>query len=308
MKPDKIATTYTVFSPERKIPPNIIFGTRALKWIAALVDLHTHEVGFYAAVDKREEGTYFIRDVFYPKHSEAHGATCEISPEGETDMINWLCDNGKEEDIEKIRLWGHSHHTMDTGPSKQDEDQAMERMKDTQSFLIRVICNKDGEMACSFFDYENQIRFDHIKWTVEEDDASSYAESKMETINTIMADTGKPAIDKIKDIKKLSSEDNETSEIRAKIKELKELNLPKATTYPHDNDYYYMNYHNNWGGRQQNMFPSGKVDKKKNKKNGSKSKVTYLNNHGGLPKSKDSFEEDEVEEMLRLWEEQSFGV
>jgi len=74
-KPDIPKTNYTLLNPPKMTPPTIIFGTTALKWIWSLVDIHPLEVGFYAMVDERPNYTFFIRDVFYPKHSEANGAT-----------------------------------------------------------------------------------------------------------------------------------------------------------------------------------------------------------------------------------------
>lgn len=76
MHPDKQKTTYTMLSSKSKKPPRIIFSSKALKWIEALVDIHDQEVGFYGVVDSRENYTFFVRDIFYPKHSEANAGTC----------------------------------------------------------------------------------------------------------------------------------------------------------------------------------------------------------------------------------------
>ena len=252
MKPDKEKTTYTVLNPESKTAPKVIFGTTALRWINAMVDLHSLEIGFYATVDTRENYTFFVRDVFYPKHSEAHGSTCEISPEGENEMIDWMCTHGKEEDVPKVRLWGHSHPNMGTGPSAQDEQQALERMSDTQSFLIRVICNKKGEMSCTFFDYENKIRFDHIKWEVENDEGDSHFNQKLDEITTIINDEDKSSQTKIKEIKKITDKDIITDNIRKKIIELKVENLP----IPNANCQHFGNYGKDIG--QGNLFKNNK--------------------------------------------------
>jgi hypothetical protein len=225
LKPDTKPTTFTTLSKEKKTPPKIVFGTTALKWIHSLVDIHSQEVGWYAIVDERPEYTFFIRDVFYPKHSEANGGTCEISTDGESDMANWLMDNNRLDDIEKVRLWGHSHHTMGTGASGQDESQALDRMTSTQSFLIRIICNKSGEISCSFFDWDNQVRFDHIKWTVEDDTPSHWEEAKATDIASVMSgdlSTKK----KLKAIREISEKEYEIDWIREKVTALKKVNIP----------------------------------------------------------------------------------
>lgn len=228
MKPDKPKTTFSVLvrEGETKVPPTVIFSTTSLKWISAMVDLHPHEVGFYATVDERENYSFYIRDVFYPKHSEMNGGTCEISPEGENDIMTWLMDRGRGDDIEKMRLWGHSHHTMGTGPSGQDEKQALARMNATKSFLIRIICNKDGEISCSFFDYERKLRFDHIKWMVEEDSDESYWESNIGRIASIIGNTNSSAKKKIDDIKNIINTDHQYESIKKKVEELKKINEP----------------------------------------------------------------------------------
>ena len=234
-KPDTPKATYVVLDPPTKNAPKIIFGTTALKWISALVDLHPQEVGFYAIVDERPNYTFFIRDVFYPKHSEANAGTCEISPEGETDMMNWLIEHGREGDLEKQRFWGHSHHTMGTSPSAQDEKQSLERMNNTHSFFIRAICNKAKEMSVSFFDFANKVRFDHIKWKVEDDYVEKSDEERVSLINETLTQEGLSASDMINNIKNIIDDDY----IEKKIKELKEVNLPKATIthYPPYNNH-----------------------------------------------------------------------
>ncbi len=228
MRPDKPKTTFTSLNRETKTPPRIIFGVTALRWICAMVEAHTFEVGFYGMVDARENYTFFVRDIFYPKHSEANGATCEISPEGETRYMEWLCSHGREDDTENVRLWGHSHHNMGTGASTQDENQAIERMNRTQSFLIRAICNKKGEMSISFFDYANRIRFDHIKWEQEDDSDGSFEEDKVTEMINILSDNDKSAHQKIAESKEIVLNDNRTDQILSKVKELKAINIPSS--------------------------------------------------------------------------------
>jgi len=246
-------------------PPTIIFGTTALKWIWSLVDIHPLEVGFYAMVDERPNYTFFIRDVFYPKHSEANGVTCEISPEGETDLMNWLIDHERESDLEKVRFWGHSHHNMGTGPSGQDETQAIERMASTQSFVIRAICNKKREMSVSFFDFVNKIKFDHIKWKEEDDTPESYDEEKLSAINMIIADETKNINDTVNGIKEIINHDDEMPIIINKITELKEINIPTPAYMPPAYNPGYNAYNNKYnancpkskkGKTQSNLFDS----------------------------------------------------
>lgn len=275
MKPDKKKLSYTLLNPPKKTAPQIIFGTTALKFIAALVDLHSEEVGFYAIVDDRGDYTYFVRDVFYPKHSEAHMATCEISPEGETKMMEWLIEHNREDDIEKVQFWGHSHVGMDTEPSAQDEKQAIERMKSTGNILIRAICNKSGQMAISFFDPHKQIRFDHIKWTVEDDTPDNLNQDTLNDITSII-ESEVPFNEKLKGIKKIIEDDIQVNSIRKKIIELKNVNLPDKLfpKYPHP--------HNRSGFDDNYPFPS---------------RLPGKSGQTSLFKNNPSYQEDAMEEI-----------
>jgi hypothetical protein len=186
-------TTYTTLEPVKITAPTVKVTKDAVKWLTAMADLHSHEVGVFGFVDELPNNVYVVRDIFYPKHSEANGATCEISPEGETAMAEWLMSHNRETDLGKVKFWGHSHVDMGVSPSTQDEEQSIKRMNMNESYLIRGIFNKAGLLSISFYDYVNKRRFDNIKWESDED------------------------------------EDDKT--IRAKILELKAINMPEVKTY-----------------------------------------------------------------------------
>jgi len=230
-KPDIRKTTYRLFTQEKKTAPNIIFSLTALKWIYALIKAHDTEVGFYAMIDEPEVNTYYVRDVFYPKHCAANGGTCEISPEGETEIMEYLVEKGLEEEICKIRFWGHYHPQGFTGPSGQDETQAFERMNSTQAYLIRAICT-ETEISVSFFDYNNQIRFDNIKWTVEQGASKSAIIQKLDMIkNLVTPDYSEDPHKIIAHACAILQEDQEMEQIELKIQLLKEKNIPIQKTY-----------------------------------------------------------------------------
>lgn len=224
-KPDTRRTTYKLFKQESRIPPRIIFSSIALKWIEALIDAHDGEVGFYAVVDKPEANVYIIRDIFYPKHDLANGGTCEISTEGETDIMNYLLDKGRVDDITKMRFWGHVHPMGFTEPSHQDETQSIERMNQTQSYFIRAICTK-YEISISFFDYKNQVRFDNIEWEIQEDESDNIIESKLASIETILSvENADIPSEKANLILKTLLEDSEMEAIKRKVAILKKENI-----------------------------------------------------------------------------------
>jgi len=128
-----------------------------------IVDLCPQEVGWYGIVDKREDGALVIDEIFLLKQ-EANGGTCELAEDGFASLYEKLTEDGRENDVDKLRFWGHSHANGAVGPSGQDETQAMETLNDTQDFLIRAICNKDGKMAISYFNFEKGVAIDNVDW------------------------------------------------------------------------------------------------------------------------------------------------
>jgi len=229
MKNTTKKTTYTLLTPETKTPPTVIFSKRSLKWIENLVKAHTGEVGFYGIVDTKEDYTFYVRDIFYPKQQLVSSATCEISTEGGTEVAEWLMAHDRADDIGKMILWGHSHHSMGVDPSSQDNAQALELIKTTGQSLIRIIVNNDGLISLSFFDFTNQIRFDDVKWEADTEESDEVIAQRMTKIAEIMA-SDKPVKEKFTEINKLSSDDAEEAAIKEKIDELKKLNIPTPVT------------------------------------------------------------------------------
>jgi len=227
-KPDNRKTTYRILADDKKKAPRIIFSITALKWIKVLMDEHDTEIGFYAIVDEKEAGEYYVHNVFYPKHELVTGGTCEISPEGETEIMQYLIDKGREDDIAKIRFWGHKHpgHCA-TAPSGQDEKQAIDRMNSTGAYLVRAICS-GPEISVSFFDYDNKIRFDNIKWEVEEDNRTAIMIDRLNKLQGVLnGETTEENVDaRYTEIVKIFSVDSEIEAIKAKVKELKKVNIP----------------------------------------------------------------------------------
>lgn len=225
MKPDTRKTSFTSLKPREKLAaPVVIVGKRARKIITAIVNLHTEEIGFMGIVDEREDGSFFIRDVFYPKHSEANGGTCEISAEGECEVAQWLIERDRDDDVGKLKFWGHSHVNMGTSPSGQDENQAIELML-KRDYILRAICNKAGEMSISLFDIRSKRRFDNIKWTEEDDTPSEFYQGMVDSIDEIIDSRRNPK-NKLKEVLKIVSIDTQMNEIVEKITELKKVNIP----------------------------------------------------------------------------------
>ena len=261
MKPDSRKCTWSVLIERRtEAQPDIKFTPKALKWIKAMVDGHSGEIGFFGIV--REEGSsYIIDEIFYPRHCLVTGATCEIAPEGSIELAQKLIDDDRIDDVARVRFWGHSHHSMGTTPSDQDDAQAMKMMHSSGAYVVRAICNNKGEISVSFFDNERQLKFENVKWSVVQD----YDKMVEDVISiTNLESNSKEKVQAIRKAieTKIDYDDEEYKAIVEEVKELKKIQLPEPAArgivqwpsrYNHnfrrqDRDDFFPNYY------QSNMF------------------------------------------------------
>ena len=228
MNPDSRKCSWSFLSERTETAPNIQFTPKALKWIKAMVEEHSEEVGFLGIV-REVDSSYVIDEIFYPKHCLATSSTCEIAPEGEVELAQYLIDNNRVEDVARVRFWGHSHHTMGTTPSGQDDDQALQKMNNNGAYFVRAICNKKGEMSVSFFDHERQLKFENVKWSI----CENYDEILANVIcATNMESNSKGKVQAIRAAisAQIDYKDDEYKKITEKVKELKKKNLPASET------------------------------------------------------------------------------
>lgn len=250
MKPDSRKCSWSFLTERKETAPEILFTPTALKWIKAMAEVHDEEVGFLGLVEEID-GAYVITEIFYPKHCLVSAATCEISPEGEMGVAQRLIDENRVDDVAKVRFWGHSHHTMGTTPSGQDDSQAIDKMNNNGAYFIRAICNKSGEMSVSFFDHARQIKFENIKWSL----CYNYDVMMQGVISAVNMES--PNKEKISAIRsavspKVDFTDKEYKDIVGEVKKLKEENLPKSSP----NRSVTQHFHGGWPGRsyQTNVF------------------------------------------------------
>jgi len=214
-----------ILSKEENVMPVIKFTSKAYKWMEALVESHSIEVGFYGVVD-RDGDVYTVRDIFYPKHDLATGTTCEISRDGFVDIMKHLMKNDRRDDLPKLKMWGHSHVNMAVNPSGQDESQALTLAKSNQDYLLRIIANKKGMYGITLFDVEKNLKYSNLPFDIipSEEEANEV----IEEIQAILASNISP-IDKIADISDVSEidyNDHEYDKIFEEVEKLKLINIP----------------------------------------------------------------------------------
>ena len=281
----------------RIVWPKVVIDEKANEWIRAIVDNHETEVGFFACVE-RVENTYFIRDVEYPRQNLVTGGTCEMDRTSQTELQMKLINEDRENDLGKMKVWGHSHVNMGVGPSKQDEDQAHQFVKEhcEGTFMVRLIVNKRREINAAIFDCERNVIFEEVACTVLRTNAEIIDQGKLDRITVAIAgpetSTAKLAI--INAI--LSSNENTFYKEACDYVLLKKPDfIPKNTAVSYTNGYASPYYNN---GVQSSLFPQ--KNDSPIQKDGDDPKKSFGRFEGGIDE-----EDDENLRAFRrqIWEE-----
>lgn len=153
-KPKEPKIAYAVLNaPEAEV----VFSELAHKKISFLVNKCNGEVGwlgdcYYNPDDK----VYTIKDIVVPKQVVSTGET-DISAGAVADTAVQLLTQGRDEFVDNLRFWGHSHVNMGTSPSSQDDSQ-MAIFKDNGcEWFLRGIFNKQGEVNLTLYLWKQDL-------------------------------------------------------------------------------------------------------------------------------------------------------
>lgn len=144
--------------------PVIDVARPAFDKMSLFVDIADEEVGWLGTAKRLSPIRFRIEDVFLLEQ-RVTAATTVLSADG---LSAFACEllakpNGKEL-WENIRFWGHSHHTMGTSPSGQDDSQMLEFGRTSGDWFIRLIANKNGRMEFSVYFYDLGIKLLDVPW------------------------------------------------------------------------------------------------------------------------------------------------
>jgi hypothetical protein len=150
------------------IPPQIIFMPQVIEDQEHIVGWTKGEVGWIGIVERPDPLTFLVKEVHVPEQ-EANAGTCELTEEGIEKTAIALAKQRPEEDIlNKIRMWGHSHHNMGSvSPSSQDEKMYEEMAKNCNDFFIRVIMAKNGLMKVDLAILDMNITIQNVSWAIQ---------------------------------------------------------------------------------------------------------------------------------------------
>lgn len=148
-----------ICAPTVRIPFNI------LEEIKFIVDHESEEIGWYGTVKELPGNIYEIGEIFIPEQ-ERNGGTCELSAEGLNNITSKIIKNPKlsneekEDKINSIAFWGHSHVNFGVSPSSQDIDNA--KKHSGKPYLIAARFNKAGNIRIDFFDFKRGLLFNDV--------------------------------------------------------------------------------------------------------------------------------------------------
>ena len=143
--------------------PQVVIMKEAYDVMRHYVDLAEEEVGWLGTC-VREGNTYIIQEVFLFKQNVSSSRT-EISTDGLAEISSEIM---KRPDgmrvMNNLRFWGHSHHTMGTSPSGQDDQQMRDFSEQEMPWALRGIFNKLGRAEFTLFLYDAGYVIRDIEW------------------------------------------------------------------------------------------------------------------------------------------------
>lgn len=116
------------------------------------------EIAWRGVVDRIDDWTFIIEDIFLPKQTVS-GASVEIEAEDMAALRNKLIEEGVIERVadptakprKGLYFHGHSHVNMGVCPSAIDEGTRKEEMESNVPYYVWMICNKKGEISCCVY-------------------------------------------------------------------------------------------------------------------------------------------------------------
>jgi hypothetical protein len=144
----------------------VLISPEAFAKIAHYVKIADEEVGWFGTVE-RYGNVFVIQDTML-FNQEVSSSTTEICEDDLGNFVTELMDTAEGMAFyEKMKYWGHSHHNMGTGPSGQDEQQALKfGGKGGHDWFLRGIHNKKGRCEFSLFLFDKNVRIDDLPWRI----------------------------------------------------------------------------------------------------------------------------------------------
>jgi predicted metallopeptidase len=124
--------------------PTVYFTPYAWAKLWAYVRNATAEIAGMGIVEVVDNDYLLVSDVFIVEQ-EASAAHADFDVDGVARFMEELIAAGREDDIPKMKLWWHSHGTLEAYFSSRDT-QTIDEWKNT-SYLVSIVCNKKNRYS-----------------------------------------------------------------------------------------------------------------------------------------------------------------
>lgn len=202
--------------------PKIIMSQKAITKMKIYVDEVDSEIGWIGLVYKTRENEFYVYDTMLPEQ-KVTGVTTDLDESALCAIAEKLIEEGKYDDYNNTRLWGHSHVNMGVTPSGTDE-QTFEELHNNCEYFIRLIANKKGDVNIDLVDKTTGLIYKKLPFTVDYDDeiksiVKEYNDiyEKMQALGEVLTDKANQLEEKVDEFKKGLEEDIK-KEISDKIK------------------------------------------------------------------------------------------
>ena len=148
-----------------KFAPKISINLNAMNKMKEYVRQSDLEIG-WLGTSRRVGNVFYIDDVFLFRQ-EVHATTTEITTEGLNEFaMDLLYEENGVEIWNNMKVWGHSHVTMPTTPSGQDDKQIEVFAENAEDFFIRIIANKSGDFRIDLYDFTTGVIYEKLPYEI----------------------------------------------------------------------------------------------------------------------------------------------
>lgn len=139
----------SIFTPEHTFKPRVLIPSDVYADMLTLVHNYSTEIGWQGFVRKSGTSTYVIDKILvYPQL--VTGVTVADDHDKYAAWIGQI----DLDDLNKVRLYAHSHVNMAVSPSGTDLNQFDTYKKQTDDFYIMLIMNKRNELRIDIYEKE----------------------------------------------------------------------------------------------------------------------------------------------------------
>lgn len=154
-----------IFLIDQNREPRVIFLPKALEDMYYIAGESGDVEASWLGIVKKQDRDYLVTRVIIFKQKCSSTET-EIDRLDLARTVNEMMDEAEDGigEVNDIKLWGHIH-PYTTTPSGQDDKQ-MAIFENGNKWFIRIICNRQGRIEVTFYDYQAGVKYMDSRWFI----------------------------------------------------------------------------------------------------------------------------------------------